>query len=75
MSLLSAAPPPAPAPAPAQSHQGVGRGGFHNTGIVYQDFTSIVDYIPEQVWAYCRECKNGLAILKTAVALGLRRGT
>ena len=69
--LLSAAPPPAP----AQSHEAVGRGGFHNTGIVYQDFTSIVDYIPEQVWAYCRECKNRRAILKTAIALGLRRGT
>ena len=63
--------------APAQGLvQGFPRGGGpNNTNIMYQDFTSIVHYIPEKVWAYSKECKNGIAILKTAIALGLRRGT
>ena len=50
------------------------RGGSNNQGCVYQDFTAIVNYIPEGVWSYARENQNASYILQTAVALGLRRG-
>ena len=71
--LLTAAPSPA---IQAQSNQdGSVRGGYRGAGLVYQDFTSIVEFIPEKVWTFCSQTKSGLGILKTAVALGLRRGT
>ena len=50
------------------------RGGANNQGFVFQDFTAIVNYIPEGVWSYARENQNASYILQTAVALGLRRG-
>ena len=50
---LTAAPS---APAPGQAQQS--RGGPNNVNVTYQDFTSIVDYIPEKVWAYSLECSR-----------------
>ena len=51
------------------------RGGPHNHGVIYQDFTKIPEYIPKSVWECSRHTQSGLGILKAAVALGLRRGT
>ena len=67
-----------PRPFPPASHasgQPSMRGGPHNVGISYQDFTSIINYIPQKVWRFCHDSRNGLPILKVAVALGLRRGS
>ena len=64
-----------PACAPAAPAAPAGRGGAFNVHVVYQDFTSIVDFIPQKVWKYCADTKCGIAILKLAVGLGLRRGT
>ena len=67
-----------PRPFPPASHasgQPSIRGGPHNIGISYQDFTSIINYIPQKVWRFCHDSRNGLPILKVAVALGLRRGS
>ena len=50
------------------------RGGAHNTGSA-QDFTAIVDYVPKMVWESSHCSQNGIGILKTAVALGLRRAS
>ena len=51
------------------------RGGANNTGTVFQDYTSIVNFIPAKIWTYTNTARNGVSILKVAVALGLRRGT
>ena len=61
-----------PRPFPPASHasgQPSIRGGPHNIGISYQDFTSIINYIPQKVWRFCHDSRNGLPILKVAVAL------
>ena len=50
------------------------RGGAHHLGGA-QDFTAIVDYVPHKVWESCHCSQNGIGILKTAVALGLRRAS
>ena len=55
--------------------RGDSRGGPRNQGIEFQDFEAIVHYIPQQVWLHTQKSQSGVGILKTAVALGLRRGT
>ena len=54
---------------------GSSRGGCHNQGLVFQDFSTIPNFIPMVVWESCRHTQSGIPILKTAVALGLRRPT
>ena len=54
---------------------GSSRGGCHNQGLVFQDFSTIPNFIPMVVWESCRHTQSGVPILKTAVALGLRRPT
>ena len=50
---------------PASSGSGplAGRGGAHNVGVVYQVFTSIVEYIPEKVWRHCAATRCGISII------------
>ena len=55
--------------------RGDSRGGPRNQGIEFQDFEAIVHYIPQQVWLHTQKSQSGIGILKTALALGLRRGT
>ena len=42
----------------AQMPSSASRGGANNQGFVFQDFTAIVNYIPEEIWSYARESER-----------------